>query len=61
MAKAEWINEKEAAGMFGWAPRTLRKYVKEGKIRVAYTTVTGKNIHYNKIDIDKVMIAHSNL
>jgi predicted site-specific integrase-resolvase len=61
MAKAEWVDERTAAGFFGWAPRTLRRYVKAGKVRIAYTTVTGKNIHYNKLDIDKLMIAHSNL
>ena len=61
MRKADWIKEKEAADLLGYKPETLRKKVKSGQLAIAYSTITGRNFFYNRLDIDKLLTAHSNL
>ena len=56
-----WISETEAAEMMGYKPETFRKYVKSGKLDIAFFTLNGRKIKYNKVDIDKVMIKNSTL
>jgi predicted site-specific integrase-resolvase len=56
-----WIEEQQAAKMFGYKPITFRRYVKFGKLNIAYFTLHGKRFQYNLIDIEKVMEQHSTL
>lgn len=44
----EWIHEKEAAALFNWEPRTLRKRAKAGMVPVQYKSVQGRNYRYNR-------------
>lgn len=57
----EWIEEKAAAAMVGYQPRTLRKYAKSGKIEVNFTSLFGRKFFYNKHDLSKVLLQASTI
>lgn len=61
MHKPQWINEEEAATLLGYKKETLRKYTKSGKLKIAYSTIAGRNYKYNKIDIDQLWTQYSTL
>lgn len=50
-----WIKETEAAAMIGIAPETLRRYAKDGRLDVSYTSVRGRNFQYDKNTIEKLL------
>lgn len=43
-----WINEDVAAEMLGLQPRTLRMYVKSGKIDIDFRNTNGRNWQYSR-------------
>lgn len=61
MPKVIWLNEAEAAKLMNYKPETLRKLAKSGKLDIPYTTVRNRKYHYDKLSIEKEMLAHSNL
>lgn len=61
MAKVNWLDEQTAAEKLGYKPRTLRKYVKGGKFKIAFSTITGRKFHYSETDIIRLQNQNSNL
>lgn len=53
---AEWLNEKEAAGVLGIHPSTLRRYRCEGRITDFRVRETGHGIQYNRKALEKLFI-----
>jgi len=56
MAKLEMIPEEEAAAMLKLAPKTLRKYTHNPKLKkydIRTARVSGKMIYYCKTDIQQ--------
>jgi DNA-binding transcriptional MerR regulator len=57
-----WIPEKVAAELLNLKPRTVRKYVKWGKLKIAMTSANnGRRLQYNKVDIDKLLFSNSSI
>lgn len=52
----EWLEEKAAAKMLNYQPRTLRKYAKSGRLPVAYTSLFGRKFFYDKNSIQKILM-----
>lgn len=50
-----WIREKQACQLFSVGKLTLRRWRREGYVRVADSSGTGRNIVYNASDIDRVL------
>ncbi len=54
MSYRNWIDEEQAAKMVNRKPRTLRKLVKSGKLKIAYSAPLGRKFHYLESDIIKL-------
>jgi hypothetical protein len=49
----DWISEDGAAKLMGYAPKTLRRYCREGKLpAIVYTQVNYSTYEYCKNSID---------
>jgi predicted site-specific integrase-resolvase len=57
--KIEWIPEGVAAALMGYAPKTLRRYAREGKLSINYTKVNSRTVEYNKFDIEAIKMKNS--
>lgn len=53
MTKTKWIKENEAADLLGYAPETLRRYCKSGKLSISFTHINGRKFQYAEKDIEK--------
>lgn len=50
----DWISEKDAAAQLGYAPKTLRRYCREGKLPdIIYTQLNYKTYEYCQNSIDE--------
>jgi predicted site-specific integrase-resolvase len=54
-----WLHEKQAAEKIGYKPETLRKYVKKGRLNVAFTNLNGRRFQYCEEDLDKLLLENS--
>lgn len=50
-----WILEKEAAQLLNRAPRTLRRLVKSGALKIQFTHVNNRTYQYRETDLKKVL------
>lgn len=49
----DWISEKEAAALMGYAKTTLRRYCREGRLRITFTQVNYKTYEYCRNSISQ--------
>lgn len=54
----EWIPEKEAAALFGWQERWLRRQATDGRLPIRNKSLHGRNFKYYKPDIEKLLTAN---
>lgn len=54
-----WIKEDEAAKMMDYAPASLRRRVKDGRLAIAYTSINNRKYKYDKTDIQNLLLKHS--
>ncbi|MBS1629390.1 MAG: helix-turn-helix domain-containing protein [Bacteroidetes bacterium] len=46
-----WLNEEDAASMLGLAPRTLRRYCRDGALPINFRNTNGRNWQFSRKDI----------
>lgn len=56
-----WIPEKKAAEMLNYKPETLRRYAKDGRLKINFTARNQRRYQYSKQDIEKELLQHSTL
>lgn len=59
MAKVNWLDEETAAKRLGYKPRYLRAICKSGKLKIAFSTITGRKFHYSETDIIRLQEKNS--
>jgi predicted site-specific integrase-resolvase len=59
--KVIWIPEDDAAKLMGYRPKTLRRYVQNGKLTIGFTKVNHKTFEYSQTDIEDHRLRNSSL
>jgi hypothetical protein len=50
-----WLNEDDAASMLGLAPRTLRRYCRDGMLPINFRNTNGHNWQFSRKDMTAYM------
>lgn len=56
-----WISEQEAAKKVNRKPRTLRKLVKSGHLKIDFTAINGRKYQYDLQGIEKLLKENSSI